>query len=193
MGKARFSIIACTSVFLVLFSVFSSLMYLLDYEKETNTVVIGYNEVEIEEEFEPPSELKQGDNIYKKVVRAKNTGNTDAFVRVFVAFSSKEIDDISLVSTDNGITYSKFDAFTPLAGWVRNTNDNYFYYTQPLAPGESTLPLFTNVKTTFENAENVQQYEILVYAESVQTRDINGETSDSFNYFSAWNEFLQRR
>lgn len=197
MGKARLPITICASIILVLFSAISSLMYLSDYKNEVNTVTIGYDEIEIEEEFTPPPELKQGDNIYKKSVRIKNTGNTDAYVRVFVDFSSKEIDDISAVSTDNGVTFSKLSTFTPVNGWVRNNNEfyfcSYYYYTQPLAPGESTPPLFTHVKTTFENAEDIQQYELLVYAESIQTRDKNGEIPNGFDYAAAWREFLRRR
>lgn len=191
--KVKVSLIIATSLLLTLATIYTTLLFVLDTDKETNNVVVGYNDIEVEEEFNPPSELKQGENTYQKAVSVKNTGNTDAYVRVFVAFSSKEIEDISQVSGDSGVTYSSFSTFVPPEGWVKNNTDGFFYFEDPISPQESTPDLITNVKTTFANAEDVQQYEILVYAESVQAKDLNGETPNNYTYSAAWDEFLQRK
>lgn len=192
MRKARLPIIVCASIALTVFSILSTILYLIDWKKEENVVSLGYNEIKVVEEFHPPMKLREGDNTYQKIVQAKNTGNTDAYVRMFVAFSSKEIDDISEVSNDDGVTFEKLGEFVPNNGWVKS-DDSYYYYTEPLKPGESTPPLFTNVRTTFSTAEDIQQYELLVYAESVQTRDKNGEIPDGFDYSAVWEEFLTRK
>ena len=192
MNKRQIILAALGVILLIVSGISTTMLYIIDAQKETNRIVIGYNEIDIKEEFDPPPELKQGDNIYKKAVSIKNTGNTEAYVRVFADFSSKEIADISQISNDNGETYSSLSSFTPSNGWVHG-NDTYYYYTTPLAPGESTSALFTNVKTTFENADEIQQYELIVYAESVQTKDLNGENAEEFDYAAAWAQFLNRK
>ena len=103
----------------------------------------------------------------------------------------QDIKNISEYSSDNGETwYSVEDYADHLPdNWVRD--GLYYYYTEPLQPGELTNPLITNVKTTFASAEDVKQYEIIVYQESVQTLDKNGEEftgNDAYN--QAWDEFL---
>ena len=193
MKNKKMAFLSVLCAFLLCISwVSTTMLYTIDAQTETNRIVIGYNEIKVREDFVPPKELKQGDNIYKKAVSVENTGNTDAYVRVFVDFSSKEIAALSQVSNDNGATYSALSSFAPSNGWLYG-NDTYYYYTVPLAPGESTSALFTNVKTTFENAADIQQYELIVYAESVQTKDLNGERTEGFDYATAWAQFLDRK
>ena len=107
-------------------------------------------------------------------------------------FSSKEIEDISQASGDNRNTFSSLSDYAPTNGWIKG-NDGYFYYNVPVAPGESTPTLFTDIKTTFARSEDIQQHEIIVYAESVQVENYNGDTPIGFNYSTAWNEFLGRK
>ena len=50
------------------------------------------------------------------------------------------------------------------------------------------------MKTTFAKAEDVQDYEIIVYAECVQTLDKDGaEFTGGTPWKSAWKEFLERK
>ena len=63
----------------------------------------------------------------------------------------------------------------------------YYYYTEQLKAGEETPPLFTYVKTD-NQGEEVQQYDVIVYAESVQTVTKNG--SNENDYTAVWKEFL---
>lgn len=63
-----------------------------------------------------------------------------------------------------------------------------------MAAGKTTDALFKKVKTTFQTAADVQDYEIIVYAESVQTADKDGaEFTGSDPWKQAWTEFLSRK
>lgn len=82
------------------------------------------------------------------------------------------------------------------ADWVfvpDNSNEKelagYYYYTKPIKPNESTPSLFTYVKTLYDNMDDVKQYDIIVYTESVQTTDSNGEAYT--DYEAAWKDFLK--
>ncbi|MCI5656082.1 MAG: hypothetical protein SOT80_02380, partial [Candidatus Pseudoruminococcus sp.] len=81
-------------------------------------------------------------------------------------------------------------------GWIFVPDDSSetrlagYYYTKSVSPGKSTEnPLFTYVKTTYAKLDDVKQYDIIVYAESVQTTDSNGNSYS--DYKSAWNDFLK--
>lgn len=179
-----------------------------------NEIPIGYDEVNIVEEFSVPTEQKENDaTTYKKRVTVKNTGNTPCYVRVFADFSSAAIRNISSFSFDGGTNY--YSAELKMAdnyfikevsssknsnkGWVflPESSDSviggYYYYTKPLDVGETTPPLFTNVKTNYNGTGlSVEQYDIIVYAESVQTvtRDGNSDTSAADRYKTIWREFI---
>ena len=74
------------------------------------------------------------------------------------------------------------DSATPLAG--------YYYYTEPVAPGASTEPLFTYVKTTNATDADITQYDIMLYSESIQVTDLSGEAYGT--YALAWTDVLSR-
>ena len=79
--------------------------YLTDSERTQNTLTVGTNEITIVEDYDPP-ELEKGVNAFKKKIQVKNTGNTDAFVRVFVAFSDSKVRDVSGFQAADGVYYS---------------------------------------------------------------------------------------
>ena len=58
-----------------------------------NSVTIGYDSVEIVEEFVPP-EKQTEITTYKKAVSVKNNGTVPCYARVYVEFSDSEICDI---------------------------------------------------------------------------------------------------
>ena len=71
-----------------------------------------------------------------KIVTVKNTGASDAWVRIKVDMT------IKLANGDKGnpevMKLDIKDAF-----WTEK--DGYYYYNDPLAPGDTTPPLFTTV------------------------------------------------
>jgi len=158
-----------------------------------NKLNVGYNEISILEDFEAPEELKQGENVYKKEIKIKNTGNVDTYVRVFLDFSTGTSRDASFFSSD-GTTFTKVDEYT-VKNWdyVDEIEDaslsGYYYYLLPLAPGEETTVLLDSVKTVFANAADVEEYEIIVYAESIQTHDYDGNEINDAK--AAWKKFME--
>ena len=62
-------------------------------------------------------------------------------------------------------------------------------------PGETTPPLIQGVKTAQEtNTDNITDFDIVVYSESVQTTeiyaDIPATPDSSWNWRAAWTSFL---
>ena len=187
-----------------------------------NTFTVGENVVSITEDFEPPKEMAKGLNTYTKKVTITNTGNTDAFVRVYAAFSDSDIADNSFIASSKPKNVSitsdaAFDLVTSSmesAGYKTSTNfwaeggpsndwvyvpdsdsilGGYFYYTKSIIPGESTKALMDTITTWFADENDVRDYELIVYAESVQTADKDGVSFSDVDYQKAWIEYLTRK
>lgn len=74
----------------------------------------------------------------KKNVKIKNTGDTDAYIRVAVV--------VNWVSADGSMVWAAkpmFSVPTDKSSWTVGT-DGYYYYTQPVAPGDTTSDLIEN-------------------------------------------------
>ena len=84
-----------------------------------------------------------------KIVEVKNTGAGDAWVRVRAVKNIVLADGIDS-NVDLGLMVLDFDT----EKWVER--DGYFYYILPLAPGETTVPLFASV-TFDEKMDNRYQ------------------------------------
>ena len=69
----------------------------------------------------------------------------------------------------------------------------YFYYTKSIIPGESTKALMDTITTWFADENDVRDYELIVYAESVQTADKDGVSFSDVDYQKAWIEYLTRK
>lgn len=180
----------------------STAAYFRYLQTTKNALSVGENTIKITEDFVPPKEMTVGENVYKKNVAIKNTGTVPCYVRVYAGFSDSAVEDVSQLY--NGTEYVDAGSYKENLpdGWayVEEADDQivgdggYYYYTEILAPGKTTEPLFTKVKTTFATADDVQDYEIIVYAESVQTLDKDGaEFTGNTPWKSAWREFLERR
>ena len=191
-----------------------TLAYLAANSAKTNTIVIDKGDISINESFSKPESLSL-DNKTQKVVKVHNSANTDCYVRVFVDFSDSEVGKRSLVSNDdqNYISWEEFTSTTVpqtiAPNWVY-VNDagsplrGYFYYTQKVAAGDYTPPLFSWVETRFDkqtasgpdesyltaaSSDLITDFEIIVYSESVQTVDLGNELD---NYSDAWTYFLTK-
>ena len=64
----------------------------------------------------------------------------------------------------------------------------YYYYKRPLHVGESTSSLFTYIKTINNTEDDIDRFDIIVYSESVQLTDINGNRYE--DYIAAWTDHL---
>lgn len=77
----------------------------------------------------------------KRNVRVKNTGNTDAYIRVLLVFTWKDKDgNIFSNKPQEGIDYQINMDNMYLTDWIMQKSDAglYFYYKKPVAPGAET-------------------------------------------------------
>ena len=172
-------------------------------DEENNSFNAGNVTIDIIEEFEAPAELTVGENTFVKNVSFKNSGTVSAYVRARCAFSDNDVEKISEISTDNGTSWfaaSKLSENLPEKWIYIGTSDleGYFYYFEPLQPGESTTSLFTNIRTVF--AEKIsdadisvnytpRDFDIFIYAEGLQQMMLDG-SGENTSYDQAWEEFL---
>ena len=185
--------------------------YFTDNNTKDNTVTPAENIIDVSEDYTPPTEQIIGDNnIYKKEITISNNGNTPCYIRVYMDFSDSKVRNRSYFSNDwngstgnfysakretTGETYiAKLSEAAPNWAFVPDLDDSplagYYYYTKLVPVGQSTKPLFTYVKTHNETNDDIQQYDIIVYSESIQKSDIDGKVYN--NYEEAWTDFLSK-
>lgn len=169
------SIILCLSCVTV-----GTLAYFTAAETVHNVITSGNVDIDLIEQsstddglvpFEDMDGIVPGVTV-SKIVSVKNTGVGTAWVRIAV---EKEIQLAPGVEGDVDLALIELDIDTE--NWVEE--DAYYYYTKPLAVGESTEPLFTTV-TFDETMGNMYQKSkafIDVRAEAVQVaNNAEGET-----------------
>lgn len=102
----------------------------------------------------------------KEKVQIKNTGTTDAYIRAtyVVNWLNKE-DGTIAASVPEGYKYELTE--NPNGKWTYNTNDGYFYYWTPVAPGDFTDGSLVNCTVTYPQGvepEYILSVEILATA-----------------------------
>lgn len=210
--KRKTKIIAATvsAVCVVLVAVGVVFAYMTDSREKDNSFTVGYDSIEIVEDFSPPSQQQQT-TTYKKQVQIKNNGNVPCYIRVYADFSDSTVRSRSYFSNSDYMsaadTYYSANRTDPDSyvknlpeGWAFIPDDysdtalaGYYYYTQPVQPNESTPTLFKYIKTKYAEDSEIRQYDVIVYAESVQTvlkdgTQKNGTQPD--DYKKVWNDFL---
>lgn len=157
--------------------------YLVSFDMKNNTVAIGHNTTEIQENFPNPSPIPRGtDSQFQKSVWVSNSPsgengfNAACFVRMSVGYSNYDI--------GKAVVLNNLDT----ENWIYNPSDGYYYYTKKLAEGESTSPLFTGIKIVSDHVDQtyldkISEFEVYVYEESVQAGDF-------LDYENAWNHYL---
>lgn len=183
------------------FGIGGTLAYFSYSRMADNVFRVGSNVIKIQEDYEPPKELVIGENLFRKRVQVKNTGSVPCFVRVFADFSDYAVKRCSFISPDGFVYYpaNEYEYNLP-ESWVYISTEEderlggFYYYTIPLEKGKTTSPLFEKIKCSFQKAEEIREFDILVSAESVQIYDKDGaEFSGSDGYRTAWEEYLERR
>lgn len=167
--------------------------YLTDKNTLKNTFTAGINETKLMEDFNPVP-LDGGENIYKKEVWVKNVGTVPCFVRLFLGFSDLSIKEITEFAGEDEQFYPVEDYNDHLPeGWIYDETTDYFYYTKVLLPGEETPKVIRQVKTTFASEEDVREYDLIAFEESINTRSSAGTTFEGADaYKKAWDEYLGR-
>lgn len=133
----------------------------------TNTVKLGYNQIQLLENYTPPLSMAKGIS-FEKEPYVQNIGNVDCYVRVKSVVSDSRVEQYLTID------YNTTD-------YTYNAQDGYWYYNNLVRPGESTTPLFTTVSISPDADDIVLDgFDIYVYGESIQT--IEGKTMEE-----AWN------
>ena len=101
----------------------------------------------------------------KENVQIKNTGNTAAYIRATYVVTWRDGNRNVAVSVPDGYSYTLTENLSN--NWKKGT-DGYFYYTSPVAPGNSTLDSLPTCNVTYpDNPEYTLSVEIL--AEAIQS------------------------
>ena len=128
--------------------------YLTANDNKANMISVTDAEIHIEENFTPPVDPEPGD-IITKSPKVVNDSDVPVKVRMSAKFS------------DSGAE----EQCEPLlidSNWIQK--GDYYYYNKELAPGESTIALFNYIKIKESvNKEDLIPFDILVYAEAIQS------------------------
>ena len=164
-----------------------------------NTVKIEQVKETIEETFPAVEKQVQYNNEFQKEIAVKNNGTAPCFVRVYMQFSDSRIKDISKFSDadeenfrawDEYINYIKSKNWEYLPESEENGNlGGYFYYKSPLNPEDSTGLLLKKVRTDYLDSEQISEFQIIVYSETVQAVDDQGSIIADCK--EAWRQFLR--
>lgn len=133
--------------------------YLTAEDTAVNELHASGVEISIEEEFEPPGELKPGQKI-KKSPRIVSSSDIDCYVRMRICFTDSQAQQVC----------------EPLAireGWQLR-EDGYYYWLEKLRPGQATAPLFDTVQIRGD-VQEIPPFDLLVYAEAVQCGGLSAE------------------
>ena len=125
--------------------------YFTGGDRITNRIGVGYNDVEIREEFPDPD--PEDEEITKKVSFV-NTGPVDCFARAKLVFGSQEAEDAVRMQMNGG-------------QWKQEA-DGYYYYQKTLAPGEETEELLLALNVEGEISQEEKEFDLTVYVETVQ-------------------------
>ena len=157
MKQVRFKNRRLAVVLMLLLLVNSSFLGLLAYSvyqaQAVNAFTVGYGEIEIEEDFEPPAKMLPGITIRKEVA-VVNTGTVPCRVRLLAKYTSSQMAALSVVDFDR-------------EHW--SETGDYFYYKYVLQPGEKTAPLFSEIKISEAASQSeLEPFDILIYGEAIQ-------------------------
>lgn len=154
-AKSKIIIVAAVLAAAVLAVGITMALYQDNSNMVVNTFTLGNVTTEIVEIFQ-----KEDDTTYKKEPRVTNTGENDCYIRLRYQITPEEAGKRQ-VSLDG-----------PGEGW-KQVGD-WYYYQNPVKPGESTTPLFTTVKLQYDEEDNPWiDFDILLYQEAVQTVAVN--------------------
>ena len=157
---------------LLAISVTGVLAYLTSTDTADNTITVGSNEVEIVEEFDPPDEILPNTSFHKDV-KAKNTGDAPCYIRVKVKFTDMDIGQYCTLDINKK--------------WELH-DDGFYYYPDLVEPDGVTESLFTTVEIGDAPDEAIKDFDIIVYAESVQ---IIGDTDAGYD--ETWENYQKNK
>lgn len=151
-------ILLAVSLLLVMFAAIGgTVAYLIDSTGEVKNTFVPASV--------PPEVVENIEGNVKKDVAIKNTGNVDAYIRVKVVVTWKnEAGDVYKEAPKAGTDYTWT---IPVDAAWKELN-GFWYYTKPVAAGESTANLFTDCKPLEGKAPEGYSLSVDIHAQSVQ-------------------------
>lgn len=117
------------------------------------------------------------DKTTKKDVRIQNTGTTDAYIRAMIVANwctAKDANGKTKVVAPYEVNASNFIGLSE-NGWVEH--DGFYYYTLPVAPGQTTGNLFAScTPNNAEKPEGADHLEVNIICQAVQSTPANAVT-----------------
>ncbi len=182
MKKKKY-IIVCSALLLAL-GVGVTFAFL---QQRSNSLTNTFKVAEVDTEIDEPDMQPDGADI-KKEPSVKNTGESDAIVRVRCVISPEEMfkgEEINYNDTEeeyNAELNSDHKKVRVEGNWEKG-NDGYWYYQGVIPSGKYTEPLFTkiegvlikNADDTYSFEEGYDDFEITVYQEAVQATVHDGD------------------
>lgn len=116
----------------------------------------------------------------------KEAARTAAEAEILAAGYSTYDDFWTEGGPDNGWVFIPESAEEPELG-------GFFYYTQAIAPGEKTGDLIHSICSYFPDSADIKPYQVIVYAESIQVYDKEGNMFADSEWKNAWEEYTARK
>lgn len=203
MGKTINGVTAAGAIALAAVLGFGGTYAYFTYLRETkNRFTVGYNEITVTEEYDPPDEIVPGeDTVFSKKVQVENTGTVPCYVRVRLEYSDSGMKQFctNILGEKRAPAEEWGESIEEISGgkWVFG-EDGWYYYRDILAVGERTALLLERVEIHVpqERGEEAKEFEILVYGESIQTlinrTGADGEQTavEAADYREAWEQIL---
>ena len=143
--------------------------YLSKTLNNDNAFTTGYCDAILTETGSIPENVPSGETfVINDEVCVLNTGNLPCYVRVAIDFDSNQ--------TENKATIVGKDS-----KWIYK--DGFYYYTQAIAPGDSTEPIFTSINIEALSEAEAEDFGMGVYSEAIDSVNETG-------YESAWENYL---
>lgn len=169
MNKKK-RLISILFILLIFISTRFSLSYLMTSSTNSNTFIEGTVKATVLETVDKQAKTKED-------IKVKNEGNVDIFVRVNIVYNFND-ENNSLI----GITPTLNEDYSvsfPESNWIKDEEDNFYYYKYPLAPNETTDVLIDELKILYDG--NDKHVVVNIIAEGIQA---NPKTSVS----ELWNK-----
>ncbi len=191
--KNRKLLLIVSLVLALTMSLGGTLAYLTDTDEAVNVMTLGNVDIEQHEKDAAGNIFEQGQPLYPayiegekitgaidKVVTVENTGNSDAYVRTWIAF------EVGTMAEDRfeAVIHKEIakEGLTLSEGKFFEIEDVNYYvvcatYDEALAAGKTTTPslmkVYMDPDAKNEDVANFgETYEILVYTQAVQTKNM---------------------
>lgn len=154
--------------------------YKSESDVAVNQFTVGNVTTELVEDF---YQKEGSDTEFVKTPRVTNTGATPCLVRIRVSVTPESVVDREVTIAGETKKYLQIadhnnDPWLYNSEWSNDCweyRDGWYYYKDVLQPGESTEALFSTVTVNYNEDNEWEDFDIILYHEAVQSVIPNGE------------------